>query len=504
VSLLRKTVRIVGLSTSFEPVVGQCRPVGPPLRLRNSRKIIVTTHPPAPTRSAVSLRTSAVVAVLVVAAATLLPAQSTTQHTYFDALVARADHWKSYSLRSAAQLARPADGGYANSNSNPLMVTYAPGEDDNAHAQDAAKVVIPPFNGQSNIKLNSGIGASDLVLRLSDLGGDVTKVATAINAKADQIKVGSEIMVTATDRYPLDRATGILLLSQRGAFGTSAVPHTAGELVHLSGNSLSNQVRVPFDSYDGATWLITWDAYFTDSFLKNGIGAYKAFQLSSSKAIWLEPQVHFNGAHVAPSAFDPNKHVASAGQVRSYNSLGGPADYSQSTENQIGPGVSNNQPIRPNLNEFFIVHPNRWTRWWIRVRQKANDYDTFDLWMADEQTAPVQIYSNIPVSVRDGKIDQFYVEFNTSTDELPPERLVDFRTLVAYVRNIVILRDTPDDVTPFLVRPGAGPQVFPVPRPPAPRNLRLGGVSVRTILPFTGQAPPWMVGSESLARRTEN
>ena len=94
---------------------------------------------------------------LVVTAASLLPAQTTSPHAYFDALVARADHWKSYSLRSAAQLARPIDGGYADSNSNPLMVTFAPNEDDDPHAQDAAKVVIPPFNGQSNIKLTEGL-----------------------------------------------------------------------------------------------------------------------------------------------------------------------------------------------------------------------------------------------------------------------------------------------------------------------------------------------------------
>ncbi len=460
-------------------------------------------HAPVPKRPPVSPRTSALVAVLVVTAASLLPAQTTSPHAYFDALVARADHWKSYSLRSAAQLARPIDGGYANSNSNPLMVTFAPNEDDDPHAQDAAKVVIPPFNGQSNIKLTEGIGASDLTLRLSDLGGDATKVPTAINAKGDQIRVGSEIMVTATDRFPLDRATGILILSQRGAFGTSAVPHTAGELVHLSGNSLSNQVRVPFDSYDGATWFITWDAYFTDSFLNNGIGAYKAFQLSSSKSIWLEPQVHFNGANVARSAFDPSKHVASAGQVRSYNRLGGPADYSLSDDNQLGPGVTNNQPVSPNVDDFFIVHPNRWTRWWVRIRQRANDDDLFDLWMADEQTGPVQIYSNIPVSVREGKIDQFYVEFNTSTDELPPERLTVFRNLVAYIRNIVILRDPPEDVSAFLVRPGSGPRLLPVPRPPAPRNLRLGSVSTPTILPFVGEVPAWLRDTSSFGRRTE-
>jgi hypothetical protein len=462
----------------------------------------VIHHSPTPKRPAVSPGTVALVAVFIAGAVALVPAQ-TSPHAYFEALVARADHWKSYSLRSAAQLARPADGGYAASNSNPLVITYDPAGDDDLHAQDAAKVVIGPFALQSSTKLVAPVGPSDLTLRLSDLAGDVTKVTTAINAKGDQIKVGSEIMITTLDRYPLDRATGVLLLSQRGAYGTTAVPHSAGETVHLSGNSISNQVRVPFDSYDGATWFITWDAYFTDSYLNNGIGAFKAFQLESSKSIWLEPQVHFNGAHVDKSLFDPAVHVATAGQVRSYNSLRGPANFAESTGNQLGPVVTNNEPVRPNQNGFLVVYPNRWVRWWIRIRQRAYDYDLFDMWMADEQTGPVQIYANIPVSVRDGRIDKFWVEFNTSTDELPPGRLTDFRALVAYVRNIAILRDPPEDLSAFLVRPGAGPKLLPVPRPPAPRNLRLGGVSVRTILPFTGQAPPWMVDTEA-ARRTEN
>lgn len=432
-----------------------------------------------------------------VAAVVLVPAQTSSPHAYFDALVARADHWKSYSLRSAAQLARPKDGGYANSNSGPLAVTYDPGQDDDAHAQDAAKVVIPPFAVSSGTKLVEGIGANDLVLRLSDLSGNVTKVPTAINVKGDQIRVGNEIMITSTDVFPLDRTTGILKLSKRGAFGTSAVPHTAGELVHNSGNSLANQVRVPFDSYDGASWFITWDAYYTDSYLNTGLGATKAFQLSSSKSIWLEPQVHFDAAYASKSAFDASRHVGTLGQVRSYGVVGGPANFADSNGNQIGPGVTNNQPIRPNLNDFMVVHANRWNRWWIRIKQRANDYDSFDMWVADEETGPIQIYSNIPVSVRDGRIDQFYVEFNTSTDELPAGRTTDFRDLVAYVRNIVILRDPPEDLSAFLVRPGAGPKVMPSPRPPAPRNLRLGSVSSLRALPLVGNGSAWLPEADS-------
>lgn len=434
---------------------------------------LITSPSSSPRRQRRLVRAAATAALLVGVGVVILPAQSGSTHAYFDSLVARADHWKSYSLRSPAQLARPKDGGYATSNSDPLMVTYDPLGDFDPHAQDAAKVVIPPFIPQSGTKLAQPISSNDLVLNLSDLGGDVTKVTTALNAKGDQIKVGDEIMVTDTVNTPLNRTTGVVTLSQRGAFGTTAVPHQPGELIHLSGNSLANQIRVPFDSYDGATWFITWDAYFTDSYLDNGIGNFKAFQLSSDNAIWLEPQTHFDGAPLSKPPFDPNIHVAAAGRLRSYNTPGGPADWADSNGNQLGPGVTNNNPVLPTVGDFFIVHPNRWTRWWIRVKQRANDYDLVDLWMADEKTGPVQIYANIPVSVRLGQIDKFYVEFNTSTAQLSPGRLKDLRNLVAYVRNIVILRDPPDDVSPFLVRPGAGPAVLPGARPPAPRNLRI-------------------------------
>ncbi|BCS33194.1 hypothetical protein TBR22_A24210 [Luteitalea sp. TBR-22] len=402
-----------------------------------------------------------------------LPAQSTSPHAYFDALVARPDHWKSYSLRSPGQLARPKDGGFAASNSDPLSVTYDPGNDLDPHAQDAAKVVIPPFNLQSGTQLVKPINATSLTLDLADLDGDVTKVTTALNAKGDQIRVGSEIMVTATDVTPLDRATGIVKLSRRGAYGTQAMPHQPGERVHLSGNSLANQIRVPFESFDGATWFITWDAYFTDSFLNNGIGNFKAFQLSSDQSIWLEPQTHFDGAPLEKPPFDPARHVAAAGRLRSYNNIGGPADWLLSTGNQLGPGITDNNPVMPTVNDFFIVYPNRWTRWWIRIEQRANDYDYVDLWMADEQVGPVQIYDRVPVSVRGGRIDKFYVEFNTSTAQLPDGRLTDLRDLVAYVRNIVILRDPPKEIGAFLSRPGAGPAVLPTARPQAPRNLRI-------------------------------
>jgi len=415
---------------------------------------------------------------LAAAAIVVLPAQGqVSQHAYFDSLVARADHWRSYSLRSAAQLARPQEGGFASSNSGPLAVTYSPETDTEPNAQDAAKVVIPPFQEVPVTKLAQPITATALTLPLSDLAGDVTKVTTSFNAKGRQIKIGNEIIVLNTEVTPLDRQTGFVTVSQRGAYGTTASSHGAGTLVALAGNSLANQVRVPVDSHDGATWFFTWDAYFTDSYLDNGIGNFKTFQLSSDQNIWLEPQTHFDGGSPRPAHFDPLQHVAVAGRMRSYNKLAGAANYLANDEHKsgyLGPSVTNNNPLLPAAGDFFVVHPNRWTRWWIRIEQRANDYDIMDAWMADEQTDAVQIYSGIPVSVRPthgvDTINSFYVEFNTSTTNLSPGRTKDFRDLVAYVRNIAILRNPPSDVWPLLIRPGA---TQAVPRPAAPKNLHI-------------------------------
>ena len=83
------------------------------------------------------------------------------------------------------------------------------------------------------------------------------------------------------------------------------------------------------------------------------------------------------------------------------------------------------------------------------IEQRANDYDLVSLWVADETTGPVQLHDRLPVSVRNGTIDSFWLEFNTSTTELGPNRTGD---LTAYVRNIVALVD-PAEVKSVLVRP---------------------------------------------------
>lgn len=79
----------------------------------------------------------AILAGLVASAGRTLTAV-TDPHAYFNALVARSDHWRSYSLRDQAELLL-----YKNARSLPPSVTYDPGNDTYSLRQDAAKVVIP-------------------------------------------------------------------------------------------------------------------------------------------------------------------------------------------------------------------------------------------------------------------------------------------------------------------------------------------------------------------------
>jgi hypothetical protein len=70
-----------------------------------------------------------------------LEAAGEDPHAYFNALVARPDHWKSFSLRSQEQLMK-----YRAADSKPPSVTYDLANDSYPYRQDAAKVLIPAYD----------------------------------------------------------------------------------------------------------------------------------------------------------------------------------------------------------------------------------------------------------------------------------------------------------------------------------------------------------------------
>ncbi len=334
-------------------------------------------------------------------------------NTYFDALVSRADHWKSYSLRDPAQLARPNDGGYAHANSRPLFVAY------DADV-DAAKVTIPAFYAGAGVTLAAPVSAAETTLTFTDaLSSD----------RGHVIKIGDELLAQTG---VVDRFTRQF---ERGALGSIAADHAAGATVWAGMNSLVNMIQLPLGTEDGHAYLVTWDGLWTDSYLpvRTALTNHKAFQFSDDgNGLWLETQTRFDGGRTKVPGFDPTQHVASI-EARAYADL--------------GPGTTLGEPIEPKSGTF-ILKPNLWTRFWWLLEQRANDFDAVSLWVADEQTDPVQIYDQRLLVVKNS-ISKFWLEFNTSNSRVVPDR----DDLVAYVRNVVALVD-PSGMPGLLVKPG--------------------------------------------------
>jgi hypothetical protein len=380
---------------------------------------------------------------------------ATGGNAYFDALVARPDFWKGLSLRPIPgradmsdpyyenQLLQPQFGGFAAAISRQLSITYAPDDDVDPHRQDAAKVVIPVFNKQDlpTISLAAGCSSAETVLTLSrQFSGSELFARRAI-------LVDSEAMIVTGTNLAAHTIT-----VSRGQAGTRPQPHSAGAAVIINSNSVSNQLRFPIGTEDAHTYLFTWDVFWTDSYVHSGLTNHKAFQLASGGSIWLEAQTNYSGGQqtLQPPDFIRDQDVAAI-QFRSYNIVGGGASWASTDGNHLGPGVLDNEPVRPNVGTF-TVRPNRWVRYWLQFQQRANDYDLVDVWMADEVTGPVQIYRQIPVSlpVSRNSISDWWIEFNTSTDTFVRG---DLRDLVAYVRNFAVLRDSAAPPTSLMQRP---------------------------------------------------
>lgn len=370
-------------------------------------------------------------------------------HGYFDALLARPDFWKGYSLRPRPgepiaspyyehQLKHPKDGGYAHSGSAPLWVTYAPSTDTDPDRQDAAKIVIPAWATRTAL---AG------PMQASTPGASETLTFTgAVSVGSSQgLRIGAEI-VKIDGLQPQHTSMRV----KRGQFGTAADAHSTGTVVQFSVNSLLNQVRLPLGTTDGHVYVFTWDVLWTSSYVRSGLTNHKAFQFSTGtndSRSFLEPQARYSGMN-APG-FNPATDVASL-VLKSYNRVGGNAVFALNPPGSswLGPGVTLAYPIQPQIGSF-IVKPNVWTRHWVQINQIANDYAVMDAWVADETHAAVQLYASILTTLPSQRMQKFWIEFNTSTDNYVRG---DARDLVAYVRNFVALMDVAD-VQALLVQP---------------------------------------------------
>jgi hypothetical protein len=329
-------------------------------------------------------------------------APSRGSHAYFEALAARPDCMAAFSLRDAAQLDQ-----YTHSKRKPHYVTYDPANDPDPRRQDAAKIAVP-----------------------------------------------------------------------------------AGKV------SLPNQVRLPIGTSDGTTTLVTWDAWFGSEFRfdNTGIGTYKTFQFASpADRIWFEVRTKFkqdearnrrraskvprakraragsseqaapNPGAAAATPPPPTKDAAPRAKGRARRDSGPVAAAAPPASGDrvdigvvdargygaggttLGPNVLRGAPLAPQAGSFTI-RAETWTRYWVLIEQRANDWDLMSLWVADEDHDPVQLIDRLQFNVKKS-VDSFWLEYNTSSH--PREGL---GQRVGYVRNVVMLRNA-KDVASLLQRP---------------------------------------------------
>jgi hypothetical protein len=364
------------------------------------------------------------------------PPASTEANGYFKALVSRADHWLSYSLRDQAQLLQ-----YKNANSLPPSVNY------DATA-DAAKVVIPAFQ---TLTAGDGIEAQTVTA----IGPDETFIPlssfhSSVWSHNRAMRLGNEIVKVVRPSGTVIENNKVPVL--RGQFGTTAQSHAIGTRAMASLNSLQNQVRLPLGTADGNAYLFAWEGLWDSSYVKSGLTNHKAFQFTAgpNDSLWIEPQTRFAiaGTSNEVEGYNPDTDVATP-EVRAYLALGGPATWDATAEGKMGPSVLKGEPIRPMVNAF-VIKPGKWTRFYVLLEQNAADYDYLSYWVADEDRGPVQLLSRVPITVKGDKtVQKFWIEMNTSTDA---HVRGDFRDFVSYVRNFVALKN-PGDVSGLLQKP---------------------------------------------------
>jgi hypothetical protein len=133
------------------------------------------------------------------------------------------------------------------------------------------------------------------------------------------------------------------------------------------------------------------------------------------------------------------------------------------------PGVIDRDPYQPTGAgavpfRSFATHFNRWTRYWLEVRMNVPGshftdwstsalggkpldgvWDMVTLWIADENREPVRVLYRVPAARRsiDTMIASFRLAWDTSTNNINTSGLAG--PVVAYVRNVVVLRNAPVD-----------------------------------------------------------
>lgn len=186
-------------------------------------------------------------------------------HAYFNALVERADHVVSYSLRDPAQVAFARDGGYTLGSTEPRAVTYDPANDPDPRRQDAAKVLIgagTTVNLRHQVRLplrSQGVGF--LVTWDVWMGQEFEQVATYKHFQLDGYD--DRIWTEIRSRFSLGRTyfPGSLALTDIRVYEGSGTPRHSeiwenGQKVNYGTDSLGSQLA-NFPTYP-ETWTRYW------------------------------------------------------------------------------------------------------------------------------------------------------------------------------------------------------------------------------------------------------
>ena len=125
-----------------------------------------------------------------------------------------------------------------------------------------------------------------------------------------------------------------------------------------------------------------------------------------------QTRTRFDGASFGGTpGFDGTKHIAAIDH-RAYNVLGGtdtwvPVEQTPNNRGFFGPLVTKEGPVTPFVSHF-IVEPNTWTRFWIQIQQRAQNYAIVNSWVADERKGPVHILRDTLMTVWPTGIEQFW------------------------------------------------------------------------------------------------
>jgi glucuronoarabinoxylan endo-1,4-beta-xylanase len=326
-------------------------------------------------------------------------------HDYFNALVTRPDHAVSYSLRDQAQLQQYSQKAPDGSQD----INYLWPNDPDPRKQDAAKLVVP----------STGVG---------------------------------------------------------------------GWKSQDNRNSIY-QVRVPMPPMAlGHSYLVVWDAWYGAEWDYDitGVASYKAFQFDGPDRpggpakIWWEQNNGYQGNKVYPVADGELAHARVRHYAISWRQSSSGTWFGVPAGPNVTTGSTSTTPTQPHTP--FMLKAGKWVRYWQLIEfgmdsQTVADYNggplegvpnppkgtLMSFWMADEDRPAVQVYNRLQVTLWEPGVRQFWIEYNTSTNEVKAGR----PDLVAYFRNIVVLTDVAFSQVPGLLTQPVSTSM-PVPPPPPP------------------------------------